>query len=206
MINIYNRAEGKNIAGNNHVFLTERANLAGVSHSGGEITNLALVAGKYFQQIQADVDSIVFTEIEEDTEGVIWYEQLLYFIVSRASKETNTLIDSIFEASADGILAIFTNNNGHSWLVGWNEVDFTRRAMKMELTKLTNNSQSIMLRTASAYTIYPFNNTLNLSVLTQIIAGGGAPVGLTFGEALTVDATDITVDSTVITTDRTIRP
>lgn len=205
-LSTYIKSPGKNVSGNMYVFLAEKDNITSITVSGGEVTEIVMDVGSYFHQIQAEKNTIIFTEEEDDEiRESVWYEHRISFEIGHVNKSANTLIDSLIDAIQSGIIAIVTNSNGHSWLVGYNEIDGLRRALKVEESTYTagewkaGNKTLIQLVSRSAYPSLPLNNTLNLEILTAIITGGGTPV--TLGFTPSSETSIITEDGNVIITE-----
>ena len=99
-------------------------------------------------------------------------------VFSKPSTELNTLRDSLADASPCGVLAIVTDGNGVSWLVGYNETDGTNRAMFLATDSLNSGAApsddgsqavTIALECQSGYLSLPFDDTIGAT-----ISGGSA--------------------------------
>jgi hypothetical protein len=164
----YTKACEKNVGGNSAVYVTEAANVSSITVVSGEITAVTMVTGKTFQQIQADLDSIVRTEEGAGTRNNIAYTHKVEMVFSKPSKELNTLRDSLAAASACGILVIVTDGNGESWLVGYNETDLMNRPLYLltdsgnsgkEPTEEGGQAVSVILQGTNGYLCLPFDAT-----------------------------------------------
>lgn len=178
-IAVFARVCAKNVAGNSAVYITEAANLTAVTVSSGEITAaLTMGAGTTFKKIGADIDSIRRVEEEEGMGSNIKITHRIEMKFSKASKELNTLRASLHDGSPCGLVAIVTDGNGRSWLVGWNSADTNTRGLKyrsgtldsgVEPAQEDGNVLSMVLEGTSGYVSIPFDATIGAT-----ITGGSA--------------------------------
>lgn len=178
-IAVYTKTCAKNVGGNSAVYLTEAANIATITVTAGEISALTMDTGKTFHEIQSDLDSIVHTQEGEGTRNNIAYTHRVEMKFSKPSVTLNTLRDELAAASACGILAIVTDGNGTSWLIGYNETDSYNRPLYLSNDSLNSGAEpnedgsqlvTIALEGSSGYLSIPFDSTLGGN-----ITGGTAP-------------------------------
>lgn len=189
-LSIYTKTCSKNIAGNNAVFLTEASNIASVTvDASGEITAITMDGASTFKQLQADQDSILRIEDAAGNDSSISYTHSVQMGFAKGSVDLNTLRDSLSAASPCGIIAIVQDANGKSWLVGYNEVDGTKRALRLIQDNYgSGNSPAdedvqkadVVLESISGYADLPFDSTLNASIIAALAAGGGTAIELAF--------------------------
>lgn len=178
-IAVFARVCAKNVAGNSAVYITEAANLTAVTVSSGEITAaLTMNGATTFKKIGADIDSIRRVEEEEGMGANIKITHRIEMKFSKASKELNTLRTALHDASPCGLIAIVTDGNGRSWLVGWNQSDTNTRGLKyrsgnldsgVEPAQEDGNVLSMVLEGTSGYVAIPFDATIGAT-----ITGGSA--------------------------------
>jgi len=168
----------KNIAGNSALYVTEAASVDAVTVTSGEITAITMNTTLLFQQVQGDLDSISRTEEGEGSQTNISYTHRVEARFAKPSKAVNTLRNSLADASACGILAIVTDGNGVSWLVGYNEADGVERALYLQTDSVTSGAEpteedaqavTIALECSNGYVALPFE-----SVYGATISGGTA--------------------------------
>jgi hypothetical protein len=94
-------------------------------------------------------------------------------VFSKPSLALNTLRDSLANGSPCGILAIVTDGNGTSWLVGYNATDGSNRALYLATDSLNSGaapaddgSQAITLALEcnSGYLSLPFDATIGATI------------------------------------------
>lgn len=178
-IAVYTKACSKNVGGNSAVYVTEASNVNSVTVTTGEITAaITMASGKTFHEVQADLDSVVHTQEGEGSQQNIAYTHRVEMKFAKPSATTNALRDSLADASACGIIAIVTDGNGTSWLVGYNETDGTNRALYLATDSLNSGAEpaeedsqavTIALECQSGYLSLPFDSTIGAT-----ITGGSA--------------------------------
>ena len=168
----YGKVCEKNTGGNTRVFLTETALITSVTVTAGEIAAITAVAA--FQEVQADIDSVVRTEVAEGRRANISYTHRVEMKFAKPSVELNIFRDSLSASSPCGIAAIVQDANGECWLVGWNETDEGNRGLFLaqddtNTGALPNeedgNVITVALETLSGYLDIPFDDTLTASIL-----------------------------------------
>ena len=175
----YSKACSKNVGGNSAVYLTEAANVSSVTVTSGEISAaITMATGTTFHEVQADLDSVVHTQEGEGSQSNIAYTHRVEMRFAKPSVGLNTLRDSLADASACGIVAIVTDGNGTSWLVGYNETDGTNRALFLATDSLNSGAEpaeddaqaiTLALECQSGYLSLPFDSTIGAT-----ITGGSA--------------------------------
>lgn len=178
-IAVFARVCAKNVAGNSAVYFTEAANVTAVTVTSGEITAAPTMSGATkFHKIGADIDSIVRREEEEGMGSNIKITHAIEMKFSKASKALNTLRTSLHDASPCGIIAIVTDGNGTSWLIGWNAADTNTRGLKYRTGTLNSGNEpaqedgnvlAMTLEGTSGYVAIPFDATVGAT-----ISGGSA--------------------------------
>lgn len=120
-ISEYIKTCAKNVPGNRlTVYLKEISKANSITVVSGEITALTLGATAKFQRVQADIDSVNFTN-EGAGQSNYNETQTLEMVFGKKSTGLLTLKDSLADSVACGIMAIRVDNNGQAWLSGWNE-------------------------------------------------------------------------------------
>jgi len=175
----YTKACSKNVGGNSAVYLTEAANLSSVTVVSGEITAALSMSGTTtFKEVQADLDSVLHTQEGEGSQNNIAYTHRVEMRFAKPSVGLNTLRNALADASPCGVLAIVTDGNGRSWLVGYNETDGTNRALYLATDSLNSGQEpaeedsqaiTIALECQSGYLSLPFDSTIGAT-----ITGGSA--------------------------------
>jgi hypothetical protein len=175
----YTKACSKNVGGNSACYVTEAANLTTVTVTSGEISAALTMSGtETFHEVQADLDSVLHTQEGEGSQSNIAYTHRVEMKFAKPSVELNTLRNSLADASACGILAIVTDGNGKSWLVGYNETDGTNRALYLANDSLNSGAEpaeddgqaiTVALECQSGYLSLPFDATIGAT-----ITGGSA--------------------------------
>lgn len=168
----YTKACEKNVSGNARVFIAEAANVTSVTVTAGEVA--AITAASAFKESQADIDSVIRTEVAAGTRSNISYTHRVEMKFAKPSVELNIFRDSLTAASPCGMVAIVQDGNGECWLVGYNEADTTNRGLYV-VTDDTNsgalptdedgNAVTIALETISGYLDLPFDATLTATII-----------------------------------------
>lgn len=174
----YTKACSKNVGGNSAVYITEASNLGSVTVTSGEISAALTMAAGTFHEVQADLDSVIHTQEGEGTQSNIAYTHRVEMRFAKPSVDLNTLRDSLADGSPCGIVAIVTDANGVSWLVGYNETDGTNRALYLATDSLNSGAEpaeddsqavTVALECQSGYLSLPFDATIGAT-----ISGGSA--------------------------------
>lgn len=175
----YTKACSKNVGGNSAVYLTEASSLTSVTVAAGEISAALTMSGTLtFHEVQADLDSVVHTQEGAGNQSNIAYTHKVEMVFAKPSVGLNTLRDSLADGSPCGILAIVTDGNGVSWLVGYNVTDGTNRALYLVTDTLNSGAApadeegqaiTVALECQSGYLSLPFDATIGAT-----ITGGSA--------------------------------
>lgn len=170
----YTKACTKNVGGNSAVYLVEAAHITTVTVTSGEISAAITMSGtETFQEVQADLDNVTHTQEGTGTQTNIAYTHRVEMVFSKPSVGLNTLRDSLADASPCGVVAIVTDGNGVSWLVGYNATDGTNRALFLATDSLNSGaaptddgSQAITLalECQSGYLSLPFDATIGATI------------------------------------------
>ena len=169
----YTKTCAKNVGGNSAVYLTEAANINAVTVTSGEISAITMDTGKTFHQVQHDLDGATHTQEGAGTKQNISYTHKVELKFQKPSVALNTLRDSLADGSACGMLAIVTDGNGTSWLVGWNQTDGINRALYLEADNMTSGAEpseedgqavTITLTCVNGYLALPFDSTLGAEI------------------------------------------
>jgi len=170
----YSKACSKNVGGNSAVYLTEATNVTAVTVTSGEISAaLTMASGKTFHEVEADLDSVTHTQEGTGTQTNISYTHRVEMIFSKPSVDLNTLRDSLADGSPCGLLAIVTDGNGTSWLVGYNETDGVNRALYLATDSLNSGAApaddggqaiTLALECNSGYLSLPFDSTIGATI------------------------------------------
>lgn len=176
----FSRTCGKNVTGNSAVYFTEKDNVATVTVTTGEVSAVTMESGKTFHQADVDLDTLIRTQEGEGTGNNVKYTHRIEMKFSNLDVNLNTFRDAIVEASACGIIAIVTDGNGTSWMVGFNESDQFARPLRLVQDSDTSGAEpgeedaglsTIALECMSGYLDLPFDSTLG-----DTISGGTATI------------------------------
>jgi hypothetical protein len=177
-IAVYTKACEKNVAGNSAVYLVEAANIDTITVTSGEVSAVTMDSGKTFMKVGADLDGIKRTEVGAGNASNIAYTHRVEMFFAKPSTALNVLRDALSAASPCGILAIVTDANGNSWLVGYNATDLANRPLRLVQDEIdSGNSPTdedtqravISLEGVNGSAALPFDSTLKAA-----IAGGSA--------------------------------
>ena len=172
------RTCGKYVTGNSAVYFSEKDNVATVTVTAGEISALTMESGKTFHQADIDIDTLIRSQEGEGAAGNMKYTHRIEMKFSNLDANMNTFRDALTEASACGILAVVTDGNGNSWLVGYNETDTFNRPLRLVQDSDSTGAEpgeedagmtTIALECQSGYLDLPFDETLK-----GTISGGTA--------------------------------
>jgi len=95
---------------------------------------------------------------------------------AKPTTELNTFRDSLADASPCGILAIVTDGNGESWLVGYNETDGTNRPLRLVGDGLNSGAEpnednaqavTIALEGVNGYLSLPFDDIEKAAIIGE---------------------------------------
>ena len=168
---------GRNAGGNSALYLAAVSAITAVTVTTGEISAVTMVTGPpagKFLELQSDVETIVRTEEGEGIGSLMKYLHRVAAKFSSPSKNLAALRDAIATASPCGLLAIVTDSNGKSWLVGYNATDGFKRPLRLRQDNLTSGAEiaeegaslaDIALETTSGYISLPFDDTLGAAIL-----------------------------------------
>ena len=180
----YTKACSKNVGGNSAVYLAEASSLTSVTVAAGEISAaLTMGSGLTFHEVQADLDSVVHTQEGAGNQSNIAYTHRVEMKFAKPSAALNTLRNSLADGSPCGVLAIVTDGNGVSWLVGYNETDGTNRALYLVADSLNSGAEpaeedgqaiTVALECQTGYLSLPFDATIGATIT------GGTAAFITF--------------------------
>ena len=168
-IAVYTKACTKNVSGNSALYWCEVANITSFTITTGEISAVTPATGKKFFKAGAEIDTIIRTEEGVGTISNISYKHRIEAKFNKPSTALNTLRNSLADASPCGILAIVTDSNGTSWLVGYNATDGKNRPLRLVTDSVTSGAVPseaegskllIALETENGYVCLPFDSTL----------------------------------------------
>ncbi len=171
-IAVYTKVCAKNVSGNGRVFVTEAALVTSVTVTAGEIA--AITASTAFKESQAEIDSIIRTEVAAGTRRNISYVHRVEMKYAKPSTELNIFRDSLAASSPCGIAAIVQDSNGECWLIGYNESDGTSRGLYLITddtgsgtapTDEDGNVVTVGLETITGYLDLPFDDTLKATII-----------------------------------------
>lgn len=172
------KACNRSVSGNMHLILADVASVYSVTVSGGEVTDIALNAGSYFYEIQADPNTL-----RRDTNGVgskdkIYYEHLVTWQCSKPNADLNELSDNLSDSSVCGIIAIVVDSTGAGWLIGYNETDGLNRPLYLRGDDFDSgseaadgNKRTYTLRGLSGSVDLPISTTMATYIMQSIAAG-----------------------------------
>ncbi len=173
----YTKVCEKNVSGNARVFIAEMSGITSITVTAGEIT--AVTATTAFKESQADIDSLIRTEVATGTRSNISYVHRVEMKFQKPDLALNTFRNSLADASPCGMAAIIQDSNGECWLSGWNETDTTSRGLFLAQDDTNSGALpsdedaqnvTVALETLSGYIDIPFDSTL-----TGTIIGDTAP-------------------------------
>lgn len=173
-IAVYTKACEKNTGGNSRVFYTEAANVSSVTVTAGEVAAITMASGKTFHEVQAEIDTVIRTEVASGRRTNISYLHRVEMKFGKPQTALNTLSDSLTAASACGIIAIVQDGNGNCWLVGYNATDTTNRGLYVVQDDTNSgaapsdedgNVVTIALETTSGYKDLPFDSTTKAAII-----------------------------------------
>jgi len=173
-IAVYTKACAKNTGGNARVFIAEAPNISSVTITAGEVADITMATGKTFHESQAEIDTVIRTEVAEGRRQNISYTHRVEMQFSKPATALNTFRDSLADASPCGMCAIVQDGNGNSWLVGYNATDGTARGLYLVQDDSSSgalpsdedgNVVTIALETVSGYLDIPFDDTQNAAII-----------------------------------------
>lgn len=168
----------KNVGGNVSVFLSEADNVASVTLTASEVSAITMATGKKFQEIEADLDTIIR---EQEGEGIAKGSNLsithrITMKFSKPSTLLNTLRQSLADASPCGILAITMDGNSQAWLTGYSVAEGTKRGLYLASdadgsgegpADEEGNKITVVLESVSGYYDLPFDATQNAAITAE---------------------------------------
>ena len=178
-ISEYVKTCAKNVPGNRltlYINQIRRANALTITS--GEVTALTVIAtgatGR-FKKIQADIDTIKFTN--EGAGGASYMEtQTLEFKCAKKSTNLMALKEDLADSIPCGLVAIRIDNNGQCWLSGWNAADkggkerpYNRLETSFDSGAAPDeedmNAETFRLIRKAGYDEVPFASALNALIL-----------------------------------------
>jgi hypothetical protein len=173
-ITTYSKSCSKNVAGNSGLYVTEVANVSSITVTAGEISAVTMASTSvFFEEAQGDIDTIQRLETGAGTGKNMAYTHRVNVGFSKPSTELNTFRNSLADATPCGILAIVTDANGTSWLVGYNATDGFKRPLRLVqddldsgLTPTDEAGQAITIgmECVNGYVCMPFDDTLGPAI------------------------------------------
>ena len=170
----YTKACEKNTGGNTRVFIAEAANVSSVTVTANEVSAITMATGTFFYESQAEIDTVIRTEVAEGRRANISYTHRVEMQFGKPSTELNVFRDSLSAASPCGMIAIVQDANGNSWLVGYNETDTTNRGLFLVQDDTTSgalpsdedgNIITLALETVSGFVDIPFDDTEKAAII-----------------------------------------
>ena len=171
-IAVYTKVCEKNVSGNARVFVAEMSGITSITVTSGEIT--AITATTAFKESQADIDSLIRTEVATGTRSNISYLHRVEMKFAGPDLALNTFRNSLADASPCGMAAIVQDSNGECWLVGWNDTDTTSRGLFLVQDDTNSGALpsdedaqnvTIALETLSGYLDLPFDSTITATII-----------------------------------------
>lgn len=172
----YAKTCAKNVGGNSGIYIAEKANTTTVAVTTGEVTGITMASGTYFEEVDAEIDTIIRTQTGEGTTNNIKYLHRVEMKFVKPSTALNVLRNALADASPCGILTIITDGNGTSWLTGYNETDGLNRPLRLVEDADTSGATpsdeegqtvTIALQVESGYLDLPFDATENAAIIAE---------------------------------------
>ena len=173
-IAVYSKACEKNTGGNARVFIAEAPNVSSVTVTAGEVTAITMASGTAFYESQAEIDTVIRTEVAEGRRTNISYLHRVEMQFGKPSAALNTFRDSLAAASPCGMCAIVQDGNGNCWLVGYNETDFANRGLFLVQDDTNSgalpsdedgNVITVAIETTSGFIDLPFDATEKAAII-----------------------------------------
>lgn len=173
----YSKVCEKNVSGNARVFIAQMSGITSITVTAGEIT--AVTATTAFKESQADIDSLIRTEVATGTRSNISYFHRVEMKFAGPDLALNTFRNSLADASPCGMAAIVQDSNGECWLVGWNDTDTTSRGLFLVQDDTNSGALpsdedaqnvTVALETLSGYLDLPFDSTLTATIIADTAA------------------------------------
>jgi len=123
-ISNYTRDCAKNSPGNSKILITEVGNIASVTITANEITDITMdTPTNVFHEFQVKKSTIRRRQETSGKNGVINIKHIVQMSFTGLSKTLNILRESIHDGLACGLCAIILDKTTvpKAWLVGWNE-------------------------------------------------------------------------------------
>ena len=167
------------------IYLLESSGVTSVTETSDEVSTVTLASATKFKRVQADLDTVQFTQSGEfKTSGGL--EQSLITQFSKPSKALNILMQSVVEAVRCGAVAIIVDNNAQAWL--WGASGATKDGVTRPINGVSvemdtgvlitdENMQMVKMtfKRLSGYAPTPFN----AAITGEIIAGTSALIDWT---------------------------
>lgn len=184
MITVYNKICSLNFPGNRFLLLTEMPNIDYMTIVGGEVTDIGMVAGSYFNQIQIEQDGVRRLEVREGRRPRS-YDHTVEFNLVLPRIDTNIFTNSLRQASPCGIVALVVDNNSKAWIVGWNYTEAQKRGLILSQFNLSStdsaaeHGMTYLLTRKNECMDLPLDDTLN-TYLLDFIAASASPCQIRF--------------------------
>ena len=173
----YTKVCEKNVSGNARVFVAQMSGITSITVTAGEIT--AITATTAFKESQADIDSLIRTEVATGTRSNISYLHRVEMKFAGPDLALNTFRNSLADASPCGMAAVVQDSNGECWLVGWNDTDTTARGLFLVQDDTNSGALpsdtdaqnvTVALETLSGYLDLPFDSTITATIIADTAA------------------------------------
>lgn len=130
----YRRACGKRSGGIRSIALVgaDAVTGAGFDRNTGTYTDISLRGNAKFSLYHFKEDEARYNEALVATAGPMLVQHKLEFTLGKIDRESSGAAEELCRASADGIIAIVTTNNGVSLLVGYSEKFGTEYPLRMD--------------------------------------------------------------------------
>jgi hypothetical protein len=115
----YTKTCASHTPGNQQLILIATADVESITMLDGEVT--VITQGTASDAVLVPIDRDGMARMEEQTAtkgGLLYVVQKLEIELSKSSKSLQEFIKSVGDESACGILAVVTDNNGESWVLG----------------------------------------------------------------------------------------
>ena len=166
------RVCAKNISGCQGLYVAEQAGVTVITVTSGEIS--AVTGALAFKEIETDIDSINW-ETSSEKVGLAGrvYRNVINFTITKMRTLLNTLRTALADGSPCGFLAIVTDGNAQSWLVGYSANDLKTKPLRLgeekgktgaALTEADGNVLAFTLQNECGGAALPFDTTLNAGI------------------------------------------
>jgi len=174
-LGIFARVCGKNVAGTQKIFIAEKSVVTAITVTTGEIS--AITGTTPFMRVDAEQDSCNWEQSDERVgANNTKFSNLVEFMIAKPTKEMNTFVQSLIDASPCGLYAIVTDGNGQNWLVGYDSTSLTSRPLRYNsgkqktgknLSETEGQNKVIQLTNECMGLCLPFDTTLNAAINGQ---------------------------------------